>query len=67
MKKIALKNLPARLPLSLTLMVYLLYDKFKFDRIWLGAIIIFLLFMWIGGIAVLIKSKYIDIFKDQKD
>ena len=65
-KRIAIKNMPPRFPLCLTLIVYLFYDKFKFDRLWLGIIIFILTIIWIGGIIELIKTKFVDIFEEKE-
>ena len=60
-------NLPAKLPFTLTAVIYLLLDKFNATEwIW-GASGIILLIMWVGSITALFMQDDVDIFdKSQK-
>lgn len=60
---IAHKNLPYRLPIWPTAIIYLLADKVQPDNFWWGVITVFLVSWWAVAIYVLWVQKPVDLIK----
>jgi len=62
MKVVSHKNLPTRLPLGLTALVWLILDRLDVtDWVW-GGIGALILILWIGAIYRKCREKQTDIF-----
>lgn len=61
------KNLPARLPLSFLIVLYLLFDKFNAPDILWGAYLTIIIILMIVLISIKIDEKKIDIFPEGVD
>jgi hypothetical protein len=64
-KVISVKNLPAKLPLSSTLIAFLFLDRFHAPAWLWGALGSLYLIVWILIIARICNQKSIDILEDQ--
>ncbi len=59
-------NLPTKLPLQLTLVVYLCLHHFEANEYVYGGVTMFLIVFWVGAIQRMIKQKKIDVLKDNE-
>jgi hypothetical protein len=66
-KVIHRKNMPVRLPTFLTVVCYLLLDRFNAPEFIWGIVTMFLLLLWIVSIYSLVKEKQIDILNKEED
>jgi len=62
-KVISIKNLPTRLPIQLTVLVYLLLDKFQPNDVTWGIVGTVVVLVWIGSVALMFQEKSVDIFE----
>lgn len=61
--EISSNNLPIRSPISFTLLLYLVFDKWNVPE-WIYGAVGFLLLLWfIGWIINVVKSRSVDIFE----
>jgi hypothetical protein len=65
-KVIITKNLPGRYPLQLTVIVYLVLDKFNADGWVWGVCGAFMFILWLAAIFDNATSEKVDIFKDKQ-
>lgn len=65
-KAIKGSNLPPRLPLTLTAVIYLLLDKFSLPEWILGAAGLFMLIWWTLAIYAIYKYEPVDIIEKLK-
>lgn len=65
-KVISRKNLPAKLPVTSTVLYTFLMYHFDADRLWWGVFIALTTLVWIALIAVLIKENDVDVFNEKE-
>jgi hypothetical protein len=56
-KVLSYKQLPAKLPIGATILVYLLLDKFKPNDLIIGMVCTFMIIWWIGTIYVKLAKE----------
>lgn len=63
-KALSIDNLPTRLPITTTAVVYLLLDKFQAEPTVWGIVGTIFVMMWIGAFMLIWKEDEVEIFKD---
>lgn len=66
MKTISRANLPPELPLTSSVVAWLLLDRLQAPDWVCGAVGLFFVLAWIGIIAKLLKAEFVDIFESKK-
>ena len=67
MKKVIKRdNLPTRLPVLFTLVVWLLLDRFDPDGWVHGAVWAVVVLLWVGSVVALVREQDVDIFGGRK-
>ena len=64
-KVVSYENSPVKAPVSITLVVYLMYDLGHFNQFWSGIILCIMALIWIKFIALKVTQEENDIFEDK--
>lgn len=65
-KVIKFDNLPTRLPVSLTILVWLAMDYWNCPMWAKGGLWTLLAIIWIGSVINIYREKHVNIFEDEK-
>lgn len=66
MNTIAYKNLPARPPVLLTAVTWLLLDRLDASGLWWGVAITLLALIWINQIVGMVREDHVDVIDEIK-
>ncbi|MDD5517847.1 MAG: hypothetical protein PHV98_00665 [Candidatus Omnitrophica bacterium] len=66
-KVISAKNLPPKLPVTITIIIKLCIDYYQIPPVWQGVIFVVLAFYWIATIIAFFSAQYVDIFEGKND
>jgi len=65
-KEISAKNLPTKLPVGITVLIWLMLDKMNASDLTYGIAYTLVVMAWIGAIYKMYNRETVDLFKDDK-